>query len=100
VSIRLRVFVASTIAAAALLLAAAIAFVPVNPAIGGVAGLAFWVALALIASALPVRLPAGTTISVGFAPLLSAMILGGPTAAAVVALFGTFDSREVRRQIP
>ena len=99
-SIRLKLFVASTIAAAALLLAAAIAFVPVNPAIGGLAGLAFWVGLALIASALPVRLPAGTTISVGFAPLLSAMILGGPTAAAVVAIFGTFDSREVRREIP
>jgi putative nucleotidyltransferase with HDIG domain len=82
------------------LLAAAIAFVPINPAIGGLVGLAFWVCLTLVASALPVRLPAGTTISVGFAPLLTAMVLGGPTAAAVVALVGTFDAREVKREIP
>lgn len=100
VSTRLKILVATTIAAAALLLTAAIAFVPVRPAIGGPLGLPFWVFLTLVASALPVRLPAGTTVSVGFAPLLTAMVLGGPTAAAVVALLGTFDAREVRREIP
>jgi len=49
---------------------------------------------------LPVRLPAGTLVSVGFAPLLTSIVLGGPLAAGLVAAFGTFDTREFRRQIP
>jgi putative nucleotidyltransferase with HDIG domain len=56
--------------------------------------------LTLIASALPVRLPRGTVASVSVAPILAAIALGGPTAAAIVGFVGTTDSREVRGQVP
>jgi putative nucleotidyltransferase with HDIG domain len=100
VTTRLKVLTASTIAAAGILLAAAILFAQVQPAIAGVPGIVFWTVLALVASALPVRLPAGTTVSVGFAPVLTSIVLGGPAAGGIVALLGTFDAREVRREIP
>ena len=63
-------------------------------------GLIFWIGLTLIGSALPVRLPHGTVVSVSAAPFLASLVLGGPLAAAIVAAVGTTDPREVRRQIP
>jgi putative nucleotidyltransferase with HDIG domain len=60
----------------------------------------FWTAATLLASALPVRLPRGTVVSVAAAPMIAAIILGGPLAAALVALVGTTDSREVRGDVP
>src|SRR4029079_18229505 len=63
-------------------------------------GIAFWTALTLVASALPVRLPRGTVASVSVAPILAAIALGGPTAAAIVGFVGTTHSREVRGQVP
>jgi putative nucleotidyltransferase with HDIG domain len=56
--------------------------------------------MTLIGSLLPVRLPAGTTVSVGFGPVLAAVALGGPAAGGFVALLGTFDARELRREVP
>jgi putative nucleotidyltransferase with HDIG domain len=100
VTIRLKILTTATIAAAGIVLAAALLLFPIEPAIGGFPGIIFWICLTLIASALPVRLPAGTTVSVGFAPLLTSLVLGGPGAAGIVALLGTFDAREVRREIP
>jgi putative nucleotidyltransferase with HDIG domain len=73
---------------------------PVHAEFQGLAGFAFWVAAAFAASALPVRLPRGTIVSVGSAPLMAAASLGGPFAAAVVAAIGTTDTRELRGQIP
>lgn len=34
------------------------------------------------------------------APILAVAVLGGPTAAALVAVFGTFEIREFRREVP
>jgi len=47
-----------------------------------------------------VRLPHGVVANVSVAPVIAAIALGGPTAAGIVAFFGTTDSREVRGQIP
>jgi HD-GYP domain-containing protein (c-di-GMP phosphodiesterase class II) len=64
------------------------------------AGLSFWTLLALVASALPVRMPRGTMISVAMAPIVAAMILGGPVAAGFVAAIGSTELREVRGRVP
>ena len=96
----LRLLIAAQVAAAGIALVAAIAIFPIRPEIGGPVGIAFWIAVTLVASALPISLPAGITVSVGSAPLLASLILGGPAAAGIVGALGTFDSREVRGQIP
>ena len=64
------------------------------------AGVAFWVIVTLFASALPVTLSDGVQVAVSNAPLMAATLLGGPTAGALVALFGTLDSRELRGRVP
>jgi putative nucleotidyltransferase with HDIG domain len=97
-SVRLLILVA--VAAAILVFAAAIALFPLRSTIQGFAGIAFWTALTLIASALPVRLPRGTVASVSFAPLMATIVLGGPVAAGIVAAIGTTDSRELRGKVP
>lgn len=63
------------------------------------AGVAFWIAITLVASALPVRLSDGVQVAVSTAPLMAAAVLGGPTAAGIVALVGTTDHRELRGRI-
>ncbi len=98
----LRILLAAVPAAAALVFAASWAVWPVNfpgPLPSDVA-LLFWVALALIASASPVHVPRGSLVSVSAAPVIAAAILGGPTAAAVVAALGTVELRELRGQVP
>jgi putative nucleotidyltransferase with HDIG domain len=89
-----------TVAAAIALIAAAYFLFPVRQEIAGLPGLAFWTAATLVASALPVRLPRGTVVSVAAAPMIGTFILGGPFAAAVIAAIGTTDSREVRGDVP
>ncbi len=64
-----------------------------------VAGIAFWSMVTFIASALPVRLSDGLQVAVSTAPLIAAAVLGGPTAAAWVALIGTTDLRELRGRV-
>ena len=64
------------------------------------AGLLFWTVLSLFASALPVRMPRGTVVSVNTAPIVAAMVLGGPVAAGWVAVLGTTELRELRGRIP
>ena len=92
--------VLATLAAAILAIAAAIVVFPIRPEIGGPAGLIYWTVVALLASVMPVRLPRGTVVTVGVAPVLASAILGGPLAGAIVAAIGTTDTREVRGQIP
>jgi putative nucleotidyltransferase with HDIG domain len=99
-STQLRVYIITTVAAASILLAAALAFWPIRPAIGGVPGIAFWCLLSFVASALPVRLPNGLHVTVGFAPATAGMLLGGPAAAGIIAVLGTFDVRELRGRVP
>jgi putative nucleotidyltransferase with HDIG domain len=64
------------------------------------AGIAFWICLTLVASALPVRLPLGTHQAVAIAPVIAAMSLGGPSVAGWVAAIGTTEMREIRGRIP
>jgi putative nucleotidyltransferase with HDIG domain len=63
-------------------------------------GLLFWIVVTLFAGALPVRMPRGTLVSVSIAPVITAMVLGGPVAAGWVALLGTTELREVRGEVP
>ncbi len=63
-------------------------------------GLAFWTGIALFASAVPVKMPRGTIVSVVSAPIIAAAILGGPVAAGWVAAIGTTEMREIRGRIP
>src|SRR5262245_46045023 len=63
-------------------------------------GLAFWIVITLFAGALPVRMPRGTFVSVSIAPVITAMVLGGPVAAGWVALIGTTELRELRGEVP
>jgi len=99
-STQLRLYIITTVAVAGILLAAAFTFWPIRPAIGGVPGIAFWCLLTFLASALPVRLPKGLRVTVAFAPATAAMLLGGPAAAGLVAVIGTFDVRELRGRVP
>jgi putative nucleotidyltransferase with HDIG domain len=63
-------------------------------------GIAFWTFITLAASALPIVLPGGSMVAVSMAPVIVAMNLGGPTAAAWVALIGCTEMRELRGRIP
>jgi hypothetical protein len=63
------------------------------------AGIAFWVAITLVASGLPVRLSDGVQVAVSTAPLMAAAVLGGPAAAGIVALIGSTDHRELRGRV-
>ncbi len=71
------------------------------PAAASVAlGIAFWTALTLVASTLPVKMPRGTLVAVSVAPILAANNLGGPAVAVWVAAIGTTEIRELRGRIP
>ena len=97
---RLRLFILATAAVATICVAAAILFFPLGPVIVDWRGLAFWSGMTFVASALPVRMPRGTLLSSSFATLMAALLLGGPLAAVVVAVIGTFDTREIRGRVP
>jgi putative nucleotidyltransferase with HDIG domain len=97
-SVRRLIF--ATTAVAAVAVAAAALLYPLRPEIQGIWGLMFWTALTLVGSALPVRLPQGTVVSVSAAPVIASLVLGGPLAAALVAAIGTLESREVRGEVP
>ena len=111
----LKAYIAGVVALSAVALVAATLVIPVNPSIalplGGspaaqptqvelMAGIAFWILLNLVVAALPVTLTHGTQQSVGNAPILAAVFLGGPAAAGWVTLIGTTESRELRGEIP
>jgi putative nucleotidyltransferase with HDIG domain len=66
----------------------------------GLEGLLFWIGLTTAAALFPVQTPRGPVVSVFIAPLLASVILGGPTAGAIVAFFGTTDLRELRGEVP
>jgi putative nucleotidyltransferase with HDIG domain len=99
-NVRVQLLVIGTVAAAGVAFAAAIPFFPIRPDIGGGLGLLFWIGLTVLASALPVRLPRGTFVSVANAPLLAAIALGGPVVAGLVALVGSTEYRELRGRVP
>ncbi|TMF81343.1 MAG: HD-GYP domain-containing protein [Chloroflexi bacterium] len=64
---------------------------------------AFWCLVTLVASVLPVRLPGDVLATLSTGPLIAAVFdpnLANPFAACWVALIGTFELRDIRRQIP
>ena len=63
-------------------------------------GVGFWIALTLVASAMPVKLPFGTVQAVASAPILAATFLGGPAVGGWVAALGTTELREIRGRVP
>jgi riboflavin transporter FmnP len=101
------------VAAAAIVAVATVAYVPLDPHIAIqidsdptstssvelLVGVGFWCLLTLIASSLPVQLSDGVQVAVSTAPLMAATLLGGPSAAAIVALIGSTDTRELRGRI-
>jgi putative nucleotidyltransferase with HDIG domain len=97
---RVRLLIIATVAVASLSFATATVLFEPRGEIQGPVGIAYWIALTLIASALPVRLPQGTYVSVSFAPIIASVVLGGPAAAGIVAFFGSTEGREVRGEIP
>ena len=70
------------------------------PSIGGPVGVAFWVVLVALGSSSSVRMPGGTVVDVGIAPLLACAVLGGPAAATIAAAIGVLELREVRGLLP
>jgi putative nucleotidyltransferase with HDIG domain len=112
VSRSLRFYITGLVGAAAIALLATGLVIPVDSRIGLefdgssgtsnleiLAGLGFWIVVTLFASALPVTLSDGVQVAVSTAPLMAAATLGGPTAGAIVALFGTLDMRELRGRV-
>jgi putative nucleotidyltransferase with HDIG domain len=107
---QLKLYIIGVVAVGALALLFTTPVIPVDSTIGepfewlGDAavpvGIAFWIVATLFASALPVRMPRGTMVAVSIAPLIAAATLGGPTAAAWVAVLGTTEVRELRGRIP
>jgi putative nucleotidyltransferase with HDIG domain len=63
-------------------------------------GIAFWTVVATVSSAMPVQLPRGIKLTVSMAPIVAAMVLGGPAVAGWVAAIGTTELREVRGEVP
>lgn len=100
----LKLLLMDVITSAACFTVASWVAVPILPAMNGPQGespgLALWALVALMASALPVHAPRGAVVSVSCAPTIVAAALGGPTAAALVALFGSTELREVRGEVP
>ncbi len=60
----------------------------------------FWIGVTALASAVPIEMPRGSIVNTSIAPLVVVLSLGGPTAAGWVALVGTVDARELRREVP
>jgi len=96
--------VAVVAVAAAATLLASLSLWPLDEGIEGpifgVPDLAFWIALTLVTTAAPVHVPRGPYVSLYLAPILAVAVLGGPSAAAIVAVLGTFELREFRREVP
>jgi HD-GYP domain-containing protein (c-di-GMP phosphodiesterase class II) len=63
----------------------------------------FWIGVTLVAASLSVRLPGGVVAHITTAPILAAVFdpqMANPFAVCWVALLGTIEIRDVRREIP
>ncbi len=104
---RLLVLIFGSSAATALLCLFAVLLFPprveirlFDGAFGTYAGVVFWVLVTVATSAVQVRMPQGSVLDLSIAPLVAAMSLGGPGVAAVVALLGTTQLRELKGAVP
>ena len=64
--------------------------------------LTIWIAITLLAAALPVQLPGGVHATIATAPVLAAVFdpsIANPFGACWVAALGTFEPRDLRRQV-
>ncbi len=89
-----------TVTTAALLVVFSVS-VPPPPV--DLARVVFWIVVSLIASAQPVYLPRGVNVSVNSAPLIAALFdtaLPRPFAPVLIALIGTLQLRDIKREIP
>lgn len=95
---RLRLLVLSVTTAAALVLVLA----PRPPAGFDFGHVVFWIALTLVSSFVPVKLPGGVLAYLNTAPLLAALFdtsLFNPFAACWIAFLGTFELRDFKHQL-
>jgi signal transduction histidine kinase/ActR/RegA family two-component response regulator len=65
-----------------------------------VLGLALWIAITMLSSAFPIKFPDGNIYAVSAAPVVAAMVLGGPVAGVAVGAIGSLEWREIRGQLP
>jgi signal transduction histidine kinase len=70
-----------------------------HPRPGGLLELLFWTAVLATVELLPVPVTKVVHLTLGFPIVLGVAILYNPFLAATVALIGSFDSREIRREI-
>jgi putative nucleotidyltransferase with HDIG domain len=106
----LKLYIAGVVAGGALALLVTTLVFPVDPAIAIgdflpediaiVIGVLYWILLALVTSALPVKMPRGTLVAVSIAPILASVDLGGPAVGVWVAAIGSTEMRELRGRIP
>ena len=97
---KLRLLIASVIGAGVLVLGLVSVPFPSGVDLGRIF---FWCAITLTLAALPVRLPGGIVAHTTTAPLIAAIfdsLLPNPFAVCWIALVGTLELRDVRRQIP
>ena len=88
----------AVVGAGALVLFGASAPVPANVDFGR---LLFWVVITFTAASLPVRLPGEVIAHITTAPILAAVFdsqLANPFAVCWVALLGTIELRDLRRE--
>lgn len=84
---------------------AAVLFVVSSPPPAGIdlGRIFFWTAITFALAALPVRLPGGIVAHTTTAPLIAAAFdtgLANPFAVVWIALLGTIEIRDLRRQLP
>ena len=63
----------------------------------------FWTAMTLVSAALPVKLPGGVVAHTTTTPIIAAMFdtqLPNPLALAWIAVIGTTEIRDIRRELP
>jgi hypothetical protein len=99
-SFRFKAYITAVTAVAVIVGVVGLTLSPLWPSIGGPVGLVFWVAVVVLGSSASVRMPGGTVVDVGIAPLVACAVLGGPSAAVVAAALGTFEVRELRGLLP
>jgi diguanylate cyclase (GGDEF)-like protein len=107
---RLGVVVGVQVACAAIALLLVSVVVPVDDRIAlpldlgiidpTIAGIVVWIVVGLLTSARSARLEGRVALVYAVAPIVAAGWLGGPTAAAWVALLGTTEVRELNGEVP
>jgi hypothetical protein len=98
--LNLRLTLTGVIGGASAIGLACLLTIPIYPELGGSTGLVFWLLVALLCSAVPVRMPGGAFVNLVTAPIVAAAALGGPTAAVLIAAIGTTEVRELRGLVP